>query len=172
MKPAHVPHEQLRTEAPMQRTHSDKYVTAFVSGENNVDMSFRNPVLQKSADHFRVGIDELTVNLSALSMLEKESDDVLFRVIRRGYSEDMKEGEEAEHYEGEDGSTIPPEFQMPDGPAGQEAMWRNAFTFKVDRVYNTMLEFLRDNAAPCERRDTVVKYVGLDFDPGEADLPD
>lgn len=37
---------------------------------------------------------------------------------------------------------------------------------------NAMLEFLRDNAAPCERKDTVVKYVSLDFDPGEAELPD
>ena len=37
---------------------------------------------------------------------------------------------------------------------------------------NTMLEFIRDNAAPCPRRDTVIKYVGLDFDPGDADLPD
>mgnify|MGYP003715672103 CR=1 FL=1 len=59
-QPHHVPHEQLRTEAPSQRPHSDKYVSAFVSGSATVDMSFRNPVLGKSADHFKVGIDELT----------------------------------------------------------------------------------------------------------------
>ena len=64
--PNHRPHEQLRTEAPSQKDHSDKYVSAFVSGSSQVDMSFRNPVLSKSADHYKVGIDELTVNLQPL----------------------------------------------------------------------------------------------------------
>ena len=81
--PQHRPHEQLRTEAPAQKKHSDKYVSAFVSSENQVDMTFTNPVLQDSADHYKVGVDELTVNLSNLSMLEYEgNNDVLF-VIRR-----------------------------------------------------------------------------------------
>ena len=82
--PEHRPHEQLRTEAPTQKPHSDKYVSAFVSGESQVDMTFQNPVLPKSADHYKVGIDELTVNLGNLSMLEYGVDDVLFRVLRRG----------------------------------------------------------------------------------------
>ena len=87
--PQHRPHEQLRTEAPIQRNHSDKYVSAYVSSENNVDMSFQNPVLQDSADHFLVGIDDLTVNLSNLSMLEYDSSgsNVLLR-IRRLLTED------------------------------------------------------------------------------------
>ena len=83
-QPHHVPHEQLRTEAPSQRPHSDEYVSAFVSGSATVDMSFRNPVLGKSADHFKVGIDELTVCLGNLSMPEYGTNDVLFRVLRRG----------------------------------------------------------------------------------------
>ena len=161
MKPAHVPHEQLRTEAPMQKTHSDKYVTAFVSGENNVDMSFRNPVLQKSADHFRVGIDELTVNLSALSMLESESGDIVFRVVRRGYSVDALPGEDAETHEEEADGSLPIEFQMPDGPAGQEAIWRNAFTFKVDRIYNTMLEFMQRCTEIANSVGTFIRTQGL-----------
>ena len=74
MNPAHKPHEQLRTEAPVQKEHNDKYVSAFISGEPNVDMSFRSPVLSKSSDHFKVGIDELTVNLTGLSMLEVNDD--------------------------------------------------------------------------------------------------
>ena len=73
MLPYHKPHEQLRTEPPKQKDHSDKYITAMVSGESNVDMSFRAPVLSKSSDYFKVGIDELTVNLSALSMLEYDA---------------------------------------------------------------------------------------------------
>ena len=64
--PQHRPHEQLRTEPPKQRHHSDKYVSAFISSDNFVDMSFSNPLPQESADHFRVGIDELTVNLARI----------------------------------------------------------------------------------------------------------
>ena len=62
IRPQHRPHEQLRTEAPTQKKHTDKYVSAFVSSDNYVDMSFSSPLLQESADHYRVGVDELTVN--------------------------------------------------------------------------------------------------------------
>ena len=82
--PHHRAHEQLRTEAPMQKEHTDKYVTCFTSGESATDITFTNPVLQKSADHFKVGIDDLTVNLGNLSMLEYGVGDVIFRVLRRG----------------------------------------------------------------------------------------
>ena len=99
MNPAHKPHEQLRTEAPVQKEHNDKYVSAFISGEPNVDMSFRNPVLSKSSDHFKVGIDELTVNLTGLSMLEV-NDDVVFRIIRRGYVDNVAAGQPGEDQAG------------------------------------------------------------------------
>ena len=84
--PYHKPHTQLRTEAPKQKSHSDKYVSAFVGGDSSVDLSFKNPILDKSSDHFKVGIDELTVNLNRLSMLEydKTDGDVVFKIIRRG----------------------------------------------------------------------------------------
>ena len=85
MRPAHQPHEQLRTEAPSQKDHTDKYVSTFVSGSNTVDMSFSNPVLPKSSDYFKVGIDELTLNLNNLSLLESVEGEVLFRILRRGY---------------------------------------------------------------------------------------
>ncbi len=146
MLPYHKPHEQLRTEAPKQKEHTDKYVTAMVSGESNVDMSFRAPVLSKSSDYFKVGIDELTVNLSALSMLEYDSDEVIFRIVRRGFIYGELAGANGEGPYGYTNSTgdvgLPSELQMPDGPVGQEAKFRNAFTFKVDRPYNTMLEIL------------------------------
>ena len=81
--PQHRPHEQLRTEPPSQRPHTDKYVSAFVSSSNQVDMTFTNPILQESADHFRVGVDELTINSASLSLLDYENpDQVLFRIIK------------------------------------------------------------------------------------------
>ena len=85
MQPAHRAHDQLRTEAPSQKDHTDKYVSTFVSGSNTVDLSFTNPVLPKSADHFKVGIDDLTLNLNNLSLLESVEGEVLFRILRRGY---------------------------------------------------------------------------------------
>jgi hypothetical protein len=126
VQPNHKPHEQLRMEAPSQKVHSDKYVSAFTTGSATVDMSFRNPILPKSADHFKVGVDELTVCLGNLSMLEYGADDVLFRVLRRGNN--LGENQ--------------PNFQMIDGPVGYENQWRDAFEFKVDRPYLTLLEIL------------------------------
>jgi len=48
-------------------------VSAYISSDNHIDMSFSNPVLSDSADHFRVGIDDLTVNLkkSAVSIVDR-----------------------------------------------------------------------------------------------------
>ena len=83
--PEHKPHDQLRTEAPKQRPHTDKYVSAFVTGKNVTELTFKNPILGESADHFKVGIDDLTVNLGSLSMLDySDPTEVMFRIIRRG----------------------------------------------------------------------------------------
>ena len=126
VQPNHRPHEQLRTEPPSQREHSEKYVSAFVTGSAQVEMSFRNPILPKSADHFKVGVDELTVNLGNLSMLEYGENDVLVRGLRRGNNlGDLHEN-----------------FRMIDGPIGNLAEWRNGFEFKIDRPFLTMLEIL------------------------------
>ena len=86
--PEHRPHDQLRTAPAAQRPHTDKYVSCFEPGTPSGSLTFRNPILDKSADHFKVGIDELTANIGALSMLEYESGEILFRIERRGYDGD------------------------------------------------------------------------------------
>ena len=153
--PAHRPHDQLRMEAPRQKDHTDKYVTAMVSGESGVDMSFRNPILPKSADHFKVGIDDFTANLSSLSMLEYGANDVLFRIIRRGYHAANAAPGNGEVLVAE------PYFQMHDGPAGSIEKWRDAFSFKVDRTYNTMLEVLDRCSQVATAVGTYIRDVGL-----------
>ena len=142
IRPMHVPHEQLRTEAPKQKKHSDKYVTAIVGGEAQVDMSFTTPVLQKSADHFKVGIDELTVNLGNLSLLEYGEGEVLFRVIRRGYQiQNAATGGIGEVHNVAFANSIITPFLMPNGPtAATINKWRDACEFKVTRPYNTLVE--------------------------------
>ena len=126
--PQHRPVEQLRTEPAAQREHTDKYVTSFESGKSEVDITFTNPVLNESADHFKVGVDELTVNLGKVSMLDYGTNDIVFRIIRRG--------EDDGHYD------LDPELLMPNGPVGSEELYREAFEFKVDRPYSSFQEVL------------------------------
>ena len=125
------PREQLRTEAPRQRPHNDKYVTVFQSSIAHVDMTFRDPVLTESADHFAVGVDELTVSLGSLSMIEYNATrpTVLLRVRLRGVDAavDARAGMN---------------YLMVDGPAGNLTQWRDAFEFKVDRPYTNLQEIL------------------------------
>ena len=134
MRPAHRAHEQLRTEAPTQKDHTDMYVSTFVSGSNTVDLSFTNPVLPKSADHFKVGIDELTLNLNNLSLLESVEGEVLFRILRRGFIE--LDGTNPESH------AVLSSYHLPDGPAANLGQWRDAVEFKVDRSYLTIMEVL------------------------------
>jgi len=145
VQPNHRPHEQLRMEPPSQKEHSDKYVSAFVSGSATVDMSFRTPVLPKSADHFKVGIDELTVNLGNLSMLEYGANDVLFRVLRRGNNL------------GENHAN----FRMVDGPVGDLEVWRDAFEFKINRPFLTILEILERCTQVATAVGTYMREQGL-----------
>ena len=154
VQPNHKPHDQLRMEAPSQKQHSDKYVSSFTTGSATVDMSFRNPILPKSADHFKVGIDELTVNLGNLSMLEYGRRDVLFRVLRRGNNLGENDFD----------------FRMIDGPAGNVEQWRDAFEFKVDRAYLTILEVLERCTEVATAVGTYIREQGL-VDPGVPLLP-
>ena len=155
VQPQHRPHDQLRTEPAAQRQHTDKYVSSFVSGEREVDMNFRNALLPKSADHFKVGIDELTINLSALSLLEYTEDEVVFRVIRRGYQA-VGLAQEVPEYQG-----TMEDFQMPNGPAGDLNKWRSAFEFKVVRPYNTMLEVMERCTEVANAVGTFIRSQGL-----------
>ena len=161
-QPLHVPHEQLRTEAPGRKEHSDKYVSAFVSGSATVDMTFRNPILQKSADYFKVGIDELTVNLGNLSLLEYGTNDVLFRVLRRGRN--VPHADDPSPPGGQD----PPHpeehhlnFRMVNGPVGDLEKWRNAFEFKIDRAFLTILEVLHRCKEVATAVGTYIREEGL-----------
>tara|TARA_B100000029_G_scaffold461188_1_gene492771 strand:+ start:127 stop:1275 length:1149 start_codon:yes stop_codon:yes gene_type:complete len=130
-------------------------VSSFVSGEREVDMNFRNALLPKSADHFKVGIDELTINLSALSLLEYTEDEVVFRVIRRGYQA-VGLAQEVPEYQG-----TMEDFQMPNGPAGDLNKWRSAFEFKVVRPYNTMLEVMERCTEVANAVGTFIRSQGL-----------
>jgi len=135
IRPYAEPRQQLRTEAPRQRPHDDKYVSVFQSGDASVDLTFRDPILDQSADHFKVGVDELSVSLGSLSMLEYDAvnPSVLLRVKLRG----VDGATDAANVDGARN------WLMPDGPVGNLEQWRNGFQFSVDRAYTNLNEVLK-----------------------------
>ena len=111
-------------------------------------MTFTNPILQESADHYKVGIDELTANLSNLSMLEYEANDVLFRIRRLG-TDNEDRPDDAEF--------------MP------TAALRTACEFKVDRPFLTIHEILQRFADIANALGSFVYENGL-VQPGAGDI--
>lgn len=144
--PQHRPHEQLRTEPPSQRPHTDKYVSAFVSSSNQVDMTFTNPILQESADHFRVGVDELTINSASLSLLDYENpDQVLFRIIK---IPEIVLG------------VLQPDLTAPFwGHADADTL--QSFTFQISRRYRSMGEIYDRFRSISQAVGTYVQNTGL-----------
>ena len=68
-----------------KRTSESKYVTVMADGADgspDVDISFREPLLSRPSDHYMVGVDNLTVNLNHLPMLEMNADEVVFELGR------------------------------------------------------------------------------------------
>ena len=57
----------------------------FVSGTPDVDITFMVPFLQRPTDHYIVGVDNLTISLSALGLLDDEvhPKNIILQVIRR-----------------------------------------------------------------------------------------
>jgi len=161
--PQHRPHEQLRTEPPKQRHHSDKYVSAFISSDNFADMSFSNPLLQESADHFRVGIDELTVNLAHLSMLEYDAagTNVLFRIRRLGYF-----GAGAQHSDVNNLTFVAAPANTGTTHSSSHyglptAELARALEFKIERQYNTLAEIMERATEICRALGTYIRMNGL-----------
>ena len=80
MRPVKEPRDELRVEPAKQRTQTDKYVTILETGTNQTDVDFNaQSLLPMSSDHYKVGVDELIVSLSNLSMIENNND-ILFEI--------------------------------------------------------------------------------------------
>ncbi len=60
-----------------KRNTESKYVSVFADSRPDVDVTFSEELLNRPSDHFMVGVDNLTVSLNSLSMLELEDGDVL-----------------------------------------------------------------------------------------------
>ena len=69
-----------------KRTTDSRYVSVFADSVPDVDITFMVPFLQRPTDHYLVGVDNLTISLSALGLLEHNSNpikNIILRVMRR-----------------------------------------------------------------------------------------
>ena len=69
-----------------KRTTDSRYVSVFADSVPDVDITFMVPFLQRPTDHYLVGVDNLTISLSALGLLEHNIDpakNIILRVVRR-----------------------------------------------------------------------------------------
>ena len=143
--PEHKPHDQLRTEAPKQRPHTDKYVSAFVTGKNVTELTFKNPILGESADHFKVGIDDLTVNLGSLSMLDySDPTEVMFRIIRRGVTDHPATNADERSDAAARRGFVMPDYIL-DGSVAEQEMAAHQLTF--GNAFNALAGITQANLA-------------------------
>ena len=68
-----------------KRGSDSRFVSVFADSTPDVDITFMVPFLQRPTDHYIVGVDNLTISLSALGLLDDEVDpkNIIMQVIRR-----------------------------------------------------------------------------------------
>ena len=66
-----------------KRTSESKFVSVMADAQPDVDISFREPLLSRPSDHYLVGVDNLTLNMNSLPMIDLEDDATyVIRVVR------------------------------------------------------------------------------------------
>ena len=53
-------------------TSDSRFVSVFADSTPDVDITFMVPFLQRPTDHYLVGVDDLTISLSALGLLDDQ----------------------------------------------------------------------------------------------------
>ena len=68
-----------------KRGSDSRFVSVFADSTPDVDITFMVPFLQRPTDHYIVGVDNLTISLSALGLLDDEKDpkNIIMQVLRR-----------------------------------------------------------------------------------------
>ena len=68
-----------------KRGSDSRFVSVFADSTPDVDITFMVPFLQRPTDHYIVGVDNLTISLSALGLLDDEVDpkNIIMQVVRR-----------------------------------------------------------------------------------------
>ena len=68
-----------------KRTTESKFVTVFADARADVDLTFGDVLLSRPTNHYLVGVDNLTLCSSNLSMVEPRTGDQrpLLRIVRK-----------------------------------------------------------------------------------------
>ena len=68
-----------------KRTTESKFVTVFADARPDVDVTFHDVLLSRPTNHYLVGVDNLTLCASNLSMVEPRTGDMrpLLRIVRK-----------------------------------------------------------------------------------------
>ena len=68
-----------------KKNTESKYVTCFVDSRPDVDVTFRDVLLNRPTDHYLVGVDNFSMTNTSLSMIEPMSgnNSALIRIVRR-----------------------------------------------------------------------------------------
>ena len=75
--------------AAINKVQTDsRFVSVFADDTPDVDITFMIPFLQRPTDHYLVGVDNLTISLSALGLLEDnltepDPKDIILQVIAK-----------------------------------------------------------------------------------------
>ena len=72
-------------------TSDSRFVSVFADSTPDVDITFMVPFLQRPTDHYMVGVDNLTISLSALGLLEDNltepggdaGKDIMFQIMKK-----------------------------------------------------------------------------------------
>ena len=65
-----------------KRTSESRFVSVFADSVPDTDITFMVPFLKRPTDHYLVGVDNLTIPLSALGILDSDNE-VILQIIRR-----------------------------------------------------------------------------------------
>ena len=65
-----------------KKTSESRFVSVFADSVPDTDITFMVPFLKRPTDHYVVGVDNLTISLSKLGILDSENE-VILQVIRR-----------------------------------------------------------------------------------------
>ena len=79
----------MTSRQPIAAAADSRYLTIFSDGNSKSDITFKNSqtgLLPKSTKMYEVGIDDLSLSLNGLSMLEKsQSEPVVFEILKLHY---------------------------------------------------------------------------------------